>query len=373
VSASLQEWIDSLPDNTRILGPAGARYLVNFTVKVEDRFGLQFDAVDPANPPTFFQNVLRPYGEGNKGNLNREVMRFSYGGGHSLKNWRLQGAQPNSGVDFPFVVDIEDQAGLRVGGVDGFLAEDVFITETAGDFITLVEPRRVGGGPRTPNKNITLRRIVGRKAARQGITPAGVRGGLIEDCDLRDINRSAIDIEPDGDPHVTDLIIRRNYFERFGNLWVAGGAGGSSTIDNIVIEDNEVVGKALGFMLRGSVSYGGTGTPPFLRKSRVYVRRNRAHSIPSINSGNLRVMEFTAIDGVEVADNVVEFNGVYQIKVGAYFNESCGITYTGNSWGNAQYDHEVAVGYDSVTARPITEFDGPNLEWSGCAQLGMSH
>jgi hypothetical protein len=370
VSASLQEWIDSLPDNTRILGPAGARYRVEFGIEVKSKRGLHFDAADPNNRPTLFQTVLAPYTSGTpaqnaNNNQNRHLLSFKFGGGHTLRNWVLHGAQPNFR---PYLVEYESQYGLKIAGVDRMLVEDVFITEVAGDFVILVDPI-VSPGVRARNKNITLRRITGLKAARQGITPIGVENGLIENCDLREMARSAIDIEPDGTEQVLNLTIRNNRFETFFNNWISSAGNGSATIDNLVIEDNEVVGRPLAFMIRGATTYGNLGTPPNLRKSRIYVRRNRAHSIPVITSSSVRVMEFTGIDGVEVADNVVEFNGELPIKVGAYFNEACGITYTGNSWGNAKYDNEVTVDYDPVTGQPLTEFDRANLEWPGCAGL----
>jgi hypothetical protein len=366
VSAKLQAWLNSLPDSSRIIGPAGARYRVEFGVMLERRRGLQFDAEDPKTPPTLFQTQLEPYGAGNRENRNRLVLGFRLGGGHSLRNWILRGAHKNSGSDGVFIEELESQHGLLISGVDGMLVEDVFITEVAGDFIYLTN--RFANGVNSLSQDITIRRVKGRKNGRQGVAVTGGLNVLIEHNDFQDIKRSAFDIEPNGERgSVQHLLVRKNVFGSFRNAWVAGQGSGAADIDHITFEDNEVIGRPLVFQLRGlrttSVNQDGK------RRSNIRIANNRAHSIPSVATAGLTLMEFSGLDNVEVVGNVVEFTGKKQIGVGAFFNESCNIVYSGNKWGNAQYDHKVTVGYDAGGA-PLIRYDVGILEWPLCPKSG---
>ncbi|MGH7508109.1 MAG: right-handed parallel beta-helix repeat-containing protein [Gemmatimonadales bacterium] len=373
VSAPLQAWLDSLPDSARILGPAGARYRVEFGLTVENRRAIEFDAADPANPPTLLQMLLEPYGPGDSENRNREVLSFRRGGGHTLRHWRLHGAQPNSGATGDFNPDYEAQHGLVIAGVDRMLVEDVFVTEVAGDLIYLNNPGI--DGVRYFNRDITIRRVTGRKSSRQGIGVAGGINVLIEDGDFQDIKRSAFDIEPNSEHGtIQNLVVRNNIFGYFDNHWVAGHGASEATVDNLTFENNEVIGRVLKFQIIGWRTT--SPLPVRNRRSNVRVINNRAHSIPPLAATSSVLMSFHAIDGVEIAGNVVDFiaaDGEKRILAGAWFNESCGITYSGNTWGNAQYDHEVTVGYDPPEggegSTPVTEFDGANLEWFQCAEL----
>jgi uncharacterized protein YjdB len=362
VSAQLQTWLNSLPDSSRIVGPAGARYRVEFGLMLEDRRGLQLDAEDPLNPPTLFQTQLEPYGPADSENRNRLVLGFRLGGGHTLRNWILRGAQPNSGANGLYDPDLEAQHGLLISGVNGMLVEDVRITEVAGDFIYLTN--RFANNVNSLSQDITIRRVTGRKASRQGVAVVGAARVLIEDSDFQDIRRSAFDIEPNGARgSVQYLTVRRTIFGTFRNDWVAGAGSGEADIHDITFENNEVIGRPLVFSLRGKTAT--SLNPAAIRRSNIRVANNRARNITSITTTSMTVMQFSGLDNVEVIGNIVEFTGQKQIGVGAYFDETCGIAYSGNKWGNAQYDHKVTVAHNP-DGTPITEQDGVNLEWPRC-------
>jgi hypothetical protein len=329
---------------------------------VERRRGFQFDAEDPQNPPTLFQTLLEPYGVGNRDNRNRMVLGFRLGGGHSLRNWALQGAHRNSGADGVFIAELEGQHGLLISGVDGMVVEDVRITEVAGDFLYLTN--RFTNGVNTLNRDIEIRRVKGRKNGRQGVAVTGGVNMLIENNDFQDIKRSAFDIEPNGERGtVQHLTVRKNVFGTFRNAWVAGHGAGDADVHDITFEDNEVIGRPLVLQLRGQVTT--SRNLDGRRRSNIRVANNRAHSIAEVTTTSLTVMEFSGLDNVEVVGNVVEFTGQKRIGVGAWFNETCGIVYRGNKWGNAQYDHKVTVSHDAGGS-PLTQFDVGSLEWAGC-------
>jgi parallel beta helix pectate lyase-like protein len=362
VSATLQAWLNSLPDSSRIIGPAGARYRVEFGLMVENRRGFHLDAEDPKNPPTLFQTLLEPSGAGHRDNRNRMVLGFRLGGGHSLRNWSLQGAHKNSGADGEFIAELEGQHGLLIAGVDGMLVEDVRISEVAGDFVYLTN--RFADGVNHLNRDIEIRRVKGRKNGRQGVAVTGGVNVLIEYNDFQDIKRSAFDIEPNGERGtVQHLTVRKNVFGTFRNAWVAGHGAGDADVHDITFEDNEVIGRPLVLQLRGQVRT--SLNPDGKRRSNIRVANNRAHSIASISTTGMTVMEFSGLDSVEVVGNVVEFSGQKRIGVGAWFNETCGIVYKGNKWGNAEYDHKVTTSYDAGGS-PVTQFDVGSLEWPRC-------
>lgn len=365
VSAQLQAWLNSLPDNSRIVGPAGARYRVEFGLEVTNRRAFYFDAENPKQPPMLFQTQLEPYGAGHRNNRNREVLTFRYGGGHTLRNWILKGAQPNSGQNGQFIAALEAQHGVQIGAVNGLLIEDVFISEVAGDFIYV--SNNIQQGISTNSRDITIRRVTGRKSSRQGVSVVSGVNVLVENSDFQDIRRSAFDIEPPGaSSAIQYLTIRNNVFAGFRNAWIAGEGSAGATVDHIAIENNEVIGRALMLSIRGWRTY--SGESPRLRRGHVRVANNRAHSLGyQPTGGTWFVMEFTAIDSVEVIGNTVEFSGEKPLSIGVWFNESCGIVYARNAWGNAQFDHRVTVGYD-VDRTPISVVDGPNLEWPFCAK-----
>jgi hypothetical protein len=322
VSAQLQSWLNSLPDSSRIIGPAGARYRVEFGLLLENRRALHLDAEDSKNPPTLFQTQLEPYGSLDSDNRNRVVLGFRLGGGHTLRNWILQGAQPNSGANGVYIADLEAQHGLLISGVDGMLIEDVRITEVAGDFIYLTN--RFAGNVNNLSQDITIRRVTGRKASRQGVAVVGAFHVLIEDSDFQDIRRSAFDIEPNGSRgSVQFLTVRHNIFGSFRNNWVAGAGAGDAAIHDITFEGNEVIGRPLVLYLQGKTM--ASFNPAAMRRYNIRVTNNRAHSIAAVTTTSLTVMQFYGLDNVDVVGNVVEFTGQKQIGVGAYFDESCGL------------------------------------------------
>jgi hypothetical protein len=189
---------------------------------------------------------------------------------------------------------------------------------------------------------------------------------VIEDNDFQDIRRSAFDIEPNGSRGTVQfLTVRRNVFGTFRNNWVAGSGSGEAEIHDIVFESNEVIGRPLVLYLQGRTMT--SQNPDALRRYNIRVANNRAHSIAAVTTTSLTVMQFSGLDNVEVVGNVVEFTGQKQLGVGAYFDESCGIVYAGNKWGNAQYDRKVTVAHHA-DGTPIAEYDGANLEWPQCGR-----
>ncbi|MGH7510887.1 MAG: hypothetical protein ACREMZ_15650, partial [Gemmatimonadales bacterium] len=180
----------------------------------------------------------------------------------------------------------------------------------------------------------------------------------------------AFDIEPNSEHGtIQNLVVRNNIFGYFDNHWVAGHGAGAAVVAGVTFENNEVIGRVLKFQIIGWRSH--SPQPPTKRRSNVRVANNRAHSIPPLSATNSVAMSFHAIDGVEVVGNTIDLHpapGEKRLEAGVWFNESCGITYSGNDWGAPRYDHKVTIGYDPPAggegATPVTEFDGETLEWN---------
>ncbi len=278
VTAALNTWIASVPDNATLSFAPNGCYRVDGTLLVVDRVGLVFEG----NHATF-----RAVTDGSElGNTTKIRMRsmWQFGGGShiTVRNLVVIGANPAAGRgDAAYQPRFEAQHGFLIQGPSSMLVERVTMSDVYGDFVF------VGAG----TDGLTVRDSVFTRNGRQGWT---INGSNItfERNSISETRRATINMEPTYPTWASKNVMIRDNDIGKGRLFFFSSVGAPfAPMENINIVGNRLHGKVMQIYVVGAVGARGN----------YHVLNNTSDGI---TSGFGATMVFRNVNDIEVRNNV---------------------------------------------------------------------
>jgi parallel beta helix pectate lyase-like protein len=326
VTAEFQAFLDTVPDNSTIVLPAGATYRVEGVLTLIDRNGLTFEGNGATVLATTDGSCCVPGSEVRE----RSQWRLVGGSGYVFRHLTVKGANPNAGVgDSAYVQELEAQQGFQLSGVNGIELDNVTVTDVYGDFVFL------GGKPVTlePTRNVLIHDSHFERNGRQGIAFVRATDVLVERNYLGQTRRSTMDFEPNSVTGEARRITVRNNTFGPGRLRFVAGKGKGGNFEDILIEDNQLVGRSLDIQIEAA-----TGE----RRRRIIIRNN----VSDDTFGSpLGLMRFARIDTLVVTGNVNRLQASREMTA-VVADSSCAVTVNSNVFEDALQEYSVTpVGY----------------------------
>lgn len=322
VTAALNQFLRSVPDNSIICFPANARYRIEGTLLLENRHGLTIEG----NGVTFFaktdgSGVTPPRMLAHKWPRSRQHWLFVGGSNIVIRNLTVVGANPHAGsAKGAYVAKLEGQHGFRFVGVQGVELNRVTVTDVYGDLLYL---GRSGG---QWSRSIHVHDSHFERSGRQGIAITGAEDVLIENSYIGEVGRSIIDLEPnsvkDGARKIT---FRNNTFGPCRHLFLASGGPGPN-VGDVTLEESKLAGMRMTIVVRASDG---------ARRGPIRILNNVSDTTVGTSP-----MRFVRIDGLEVRGNVQPMAELRR-KTGVHVSESCDIVVQENDFAGAVREAEI--------------------------------
>ncbi len=234
-ASAIANAVASCSPGSTVKFPAGATYsLGGDTIRVDD----QVDKIIDGNGSSFVKTVPSVY-DAKKPNW--MLVRPHQ---VTIRNMTIKGTHGGTGRTVDLSRNQWD-AGLDVyGGVD-FTAEDMWVEQVFGDFVTIQSEGGLLGDVRQGEKplRVKVRRVTGVRAARQGLAVTAGSAIHLEDNSLTDCDANCVDLEPDWHTvTLKDVHVLRNTINghRFTAITVPRN-GDEGTIDGIEIRANKML------------------------------------------------------------------------------------------------------------------------------------
>lgn len=311
VTDPLVAFIAEVPDRATVSFGPDACYRIDGTVQVVDRQGLTFDG----NGATF---KAVEQGDGS-----RKQWEFTGGGGFTIRDLTVVGANPNGGPD-GYEDEFAFQHGMNFEGVEGVRISNIAVTDVYGDFL------RFGKNQGKDNRGTSDVIVTGsrfERGGRQGVSFTAASDITIEGNTLDGVARSVFDIEPNNsDGGAERLRLIDNDLSAWGNLVLP--IGGRGVVAGIELLGNRLYGKQLDVLVkdpREQQKGDGGGT----RREDISIIGN----VSDTPSGQTAV-NLTMVDGAVVRDNVQPFEpggGTVAVRI----SQSCGVTIESNTFDGA--------------------------------------
>ena len=234
VDGELNDWLASVPDGATVRFRPDACYaqqqrlvLKNRTDLVVDGDGATFRSSAPNDNSKLVPNWF--------------LMRSDR---ITIRDMTIVGNFDDPGPPTPNRGSVTSNAGVGIYGGTDVEVSDVTIRHVFGDGVTVANAYY--HDPEDPthefSRNVRLRRLDVRKAARHCVSPSQVTGFWLEDSKLDDCYLDGVDAEKDllTDP-LSDLHFLRNAFSNYfgvGLVIPIGGMAGAAPVDGIEIRDN---------------------------------------------------------------------------------------------------------------------------------------
>jgi len=282
VSAQLNSYFASLPSGSIVDLVSGGLYRCDQTITLTKRF----DLIIRGNEATILTND--PTGDGttvaapSKKARSRAHLRFSGCQNVTVDNLFIRGANPFGGLgDSAYNSALEGQHGFHVVDLsNGVTISDCRVTDVYGDF----------GYAGKRAANVAFLSLYGRRNGRQGISVTDADDVSIIECDLSDMRRTAIDLEPNTTKNIVQRVtIQRNHFGPNRLTWVS--AGGKGHVNDILVSDNIVDAPANVYVKAGD------GTR---RSNWTLVNNTSTHNVGNPQGA---AWKFTAVDGISAHGN----------------------------------------------------------------------
>lgn len=224
VTADINAWIKTVPDNSILQFAPGATYRVDGGLFVDDRRGLTFDG----NGATFEVTTAS------------NACDWTVRGGSDItfRNMTARGPNPNAGLaPAAYNGNYEWQHGFSFMGTQGATLDSVQAYDMYGDFVEAGPDQRVTF-PGEPVRNLVVKNSHFERNGRMGIGLTHVDGFTLQDSYLGDVRWSAIDLELD-DPRETGVNVKivRNHFGHLQHS-LFSNVGYPGTVGSVDIEDN---------------------------------------------------------------------------------------------------------------------------------------
>ncbi|HEX9711910.1 MAG TPA: right-handed parallel beta-helix repeat-containing protein [Actinomycetota bacterium] len=239
VSAQLNTWMASIPDNSTIIFEPDGCYLVQDRLSLTDRRTLLIDGQGSLFRRTELSTGL--WLEPNTGG-NRH-WRFYGGSDITVRNIAVEGTNiddPNCsgvvGAEYGapgyacYVVNMEFEHGMSFHGIQGLRVDNVQTISTWGDGLYF------GPYQGLATKNATITNVQIDLNGRQGIALSGADSILFDDVSILHSRRAGFDLEPPPS-YVRNIEIRNSYINSFLLAFASAGRG---DVSNIYIHHNTI-------------------------------------------------------------------------------------------------------------------------------------
>jgi hypothetical protein len=234
VSAALNGWIASLPDNSTITFPDGACYLVPASIRIENRNGLTFNG----NGATFKRTRRSPP---KLSYPNPNPYWWVIGGSDiAFNDISVLGVNTKSDLDYEpavgaYKVEYEFEAAFRVESTRGFVADHIVVDAVWGDGFQL----QGGNGATITNSRIS-------RNGRQGITGADIGNIRLAYNTITLSRRAGIDLENNVESDVVAGV--EIHHNTIGAIHLALAAGGPGAVNGVYFHDNTITTSGVPFI-----------------------------------------------------------------------------------------------------------------------------
>ena len=242
VEKELSAFINGLPPNSTVKFPKGGCYSQAARIEVRDKSNLVIDGNGSS-----FKNTAP--NSGLVVNPNWLILRGREVRLTDMKivgNFRLTGARSQQRVNEATVAGVGNQFNMGVGiyGGDGTHVTDTTIDNVFGDGVAVNVAHYIEGAPSQPlenPRNVHIKRVKVRKAARHCYSPSQAVGFWLEDSEGRDCWYGAFDAELDDvKQKLQDVHVLRNTFADFNMFGVVVPVAGDGTnTKDIEISNNK--------------------------------------------------------------------------------------------------------------------------------------
>ncbi len=227
VAASLNAWLDSLPNGTTVaLRPNGC-YRAESAIQINDK---QYFAIN-GNGATLKRTT---YNGNNAPNGDYRHIHIAGGFIITIRDLNILGQKNPAGG---YVVAVEDQMGIGIYGSLIVNIDNVNIQHVHGDFVYITYR-----GPKVTAKNITIQNSTFKDAGRQGIAIIDVDGAMIKNNSISGTGRSSIDLEPGGaeKSDIDNVTIDGNTVADGQSNFISNEGGGGG-LANLVVSNNTLI------------------------------------------------------------------------------------------------------------------------------------
>ena len=261
VTTQIQQYLDSVPNNSTVIFQHGACYRIDGTIHVEHRRGLVIEG----NQATFKAVTSgRELGSGARG---RAQWDFERDDSITVANMTVLGANP----DVTYVAALEAQHNFNLAGVTNMLIENVSGGRTYGDFV-YVGPQYAGQV--IGSDHVTVRNSHFDRAGRQGMSITQGTNIVFDSNSLGNTARSIFDLEPNSASGNIEHVTIENNSIGHSRLNFLANWGAASKIDDINILNNQLNDHVLSvdvnapvgarrsnYVISGNTSSGAAGNP----------------------------------------------------------------------------------------------------------------
>ncbi len=278
VTDSLNSFIAGVPDGSVVEFPAGSCYRLDGTLKIYNRWNLTFEG----NGAT-----LRAFTAGDQ---SRHHVVLYRGGGITMRDLTVVGANPNAGMSQEAWDSSHIQHGFKLSGVEGAVLDGVQVYDVYGDFVY------VGAGDNVPSRNVQILDSAFDRNGRQGIAVASGEHVLIQGNTVANVRMSAIDLEPMAERwRVLDVQVIDNTLGPWRPGYTLLSAASRGPVNDVSLIDNTVNGslriivqsKSSGWKYGGFLISGNTASEEW--------------------AGTWSPMKFTRTDDIELGENEQSF------------------------------------------------------------------
>jgi hypothetical protein len=264
VSAQMQKWLDSLPNNSVAELGVNQCYRLELPVTIGAKTNLVFDgrgstfasltdgcAGTRIGPRQFTNCKFRSPDSRNASDWPQDRYHLRIFGNRNLfvENLRIEGGKSKPGYD----TDYAFQHGIIItGGADGIVVDNVAVDHVWGDFVS-VAAHRTDTAIKTP-QNITIQNShfgLDRPYMGSGRQGFAINQGVnihVHNNVIQYSSRSAVDIEPDGNGALLkEISFDDNVFGKHGNNLFSNHpyGDGDPVIDGIYFRRNQLTGTPL--------------------------------------------------------------------------------------------------------------------------------
>ena len=307
VTDGMREFLASIPDRAVVQFPRGARYRVEGTLELDDRYGLTFEG----NGATFFATL--------PGGPERSHWLLSGGAKLVFRDLIVRGAKPTD-VSVEAVDGLQDQHGFRIDGSYGVELDDVEVTDVYGDFVHLAR-----GEDDLAAESIWVHDSLFKRNGGRGFVAISARNIVIEKNSIDDTGGATIDLEPNSNIWgVQNVHIIDNRVAAGGSLFLS--SHGNGPVEDVVVSGNQLSDRVLNIDVKPSEDD---------RRARFYIIDNTSDT-----QAELAPLRFAQVDGLVIRDNKQPVSSADE--PGVVTQGVCGIAIQGNDFGDAGRAVEIA-------------------------------
>lgn len=305
VTPQLQAFIDSVPDHSVIEFPENAEYRIDGTISILGRHGLTFEG----NGALFRTDDKVEEGERLE-IRNRAHWRLDKGSSHIvLRDIHVHGPNPDGGTGTAGW----DAAREAQHAFDIDASSHVTLDNVSGAYV-------FGDGAYLRSNHVVVRNSKFHHVGRQGIAIAKANDVLVENNDIRQVRRGAINIEQYGKDWASD------------NIRILNNTTGASRLLWMPISGSGVAGSIL---VAGNVMEAATGIPVIYNKARASGRRGPFVVVDNhfmIGGSKLPAFDLTGIDGMLFAGNSGIASQPKRTMTAVSAHDTKGAIITANVW-----------------------------------------